>query len=102
MCHYSDNQLDVTALSMLNVASSIVASLSFSCKPRYPVVQIKSGGQINTDQVDTEICEQTFSWLSRYARITKHMNKQHFLFYLIYICDLHNRKRLQSQEKLTN
>ncbi len=44
--------------------------------------------------VDTEICEQTFSWLSRYARITKHMNKPHFKFYVLYLCDLHNRKKL--------
>ena len=44
-------------------------------------------------QVDTEICEQTFSWLSRYARITRHMNKAHFLFLVMYVCDLHNRKK---------
>ena len=42
-------------------------------------------------QVDTEICEQTFSWMSRYARITQHMNRTHFLFYLLYLCDSHNR-----------
>ena len=36
-------------------------------------------------QVDTEICEQLFSWLSKYARITKHMSREHFLFYLLYI-----------------
>ena len=47
-------------------------------------------------QVDTEVCEQTFSWLSRYARITKHMNKSHFLFFLLYVCELHNRKRIVS------
>ena len=47
-------------------------------------------------QVDTEICEQTFSWLSRYARITRHMNKPHFLFFLLYVCELHNRKKLLS------
>ena len=43
-------------------------------------------------QVDTEICEQVFSWLSRYARITKHMNLDHFMFFILYLCDLHNRK----------
>lgn len=42
-------------------------------------------------QVDTEICEQTFSRLSRYSRITQHMNKEHFIFYLLYICDLRNQ-----------
>ena len=41
-----------------------------------------------------EVCEQTFSWLSRYARSTKYMNKEHLLFSIIYICDLHNRRIL--------
>ena len=34
-------------------------------------------------QVDSEVCEQTFSWLSRYARISKHMNRAHFMFYIL-------------------
>ena len=34
------------------------------------------------------------SWLSRYARITQHMNRQHFLFYILYLCDAHNCKIL--------
>ena len=42
-------------------------------------------------QVNTDICEQTFSWLSRYACIPKHMNNWHFMFYLIYECDFYNR-----------
>ena len=42
--------------------------------------------------VDTQICEQTFTWMSRYTRITQHMNREHFLFYLMYISDLHNQK----------
>lgn len=42
-------------------------------------------------QVDTEICEQIFSWMSRYARITQHMNRTHFLFYLLYLSDAHNQ-----------
>ena len=45
-------------------------------------------------QVDTEVCEQTFSWLSRYSRISRHMNRPHFMFYLLYVCELHNRKKL--------
>ena len=28
-------------------------------------------------QVDTQICEQTFSWLSRYAKITRKTNQEH-------------------------
>ncbi len=31
-------------------------------------------------QVDTEICEQTFSWLSRYSRMTSYTNKSHSIF----------------------
>ena len=50
---------------------------------------------IQYKQVDTEIAKQIFSWLSRYARISKHMNKAHFLFYILYLCDLHNRKQLK-------
>jgi hypothetical protein len=43
-------------------------------------------------KVDTEICEQIFSWLSRYSRITRHMDRAHFLFYVLYLSDLHNRR----------
>lgn len=43
------------------------------------------------EKVDTEICEQIFSWMSKYARITQHMNRVHFLFFLLYLCDAHNR-----------
>ena len=31
-------------------------------------------------RVDTVICEQAISWLSRYSRIMHHMNKEHFPF----------------------
>ena len=34
-------------------------------------------------QVDTEICEQTFCWLSEYAKITKLMNQYHFVLYFV-------------------
>ena len=40
---------------------------------------------LDCGQVDTEICKQTFSWLSRYARITRHMNKPHFMFYCMFV-----------------
>ena len=32
-------------------------------------------------QVDTEVCEQVFSWLSRYKRITQKMNQHTFMFF---------------------
>ena len=43
-------------------------------------------------QVDTEVCEQCFSWLSRYARITRRMNRTNFVFFMLYLCDLHNQR----------
>ena len=42
-------------------------------------------------QVDTEVCEQVFSWLSRYSHITKKMSQHTFIFFILYLCDLHNR-----------
>ncbi|XP_066912461.1 uncharacterized protein [Clytia hemisphaerica] len=40
--------------------------------------------------VNTEACEQLFSWFSRYSRMTKHMNRQRFLFLTLYLMDFHN------------
>ena len=34
---------------------------------------------------------EVFSWMSKYARITQHMNREHFLFYLLHLCDSCNR-----------
>lgn len=50
-------------------------------------------------QVNTEVCEQTFSWLSRYRHIARHMNRTNFMFFVLYICDLHNLREI---EKLKN
>ena len=47
-------------------------------------------------KVNTEICEQIFSWLSGYCHITKHMNREN-VFFILYICDLHN---MHETEKL--
>ena len=44
-------------------------------------------------QVNTKVCEQTFAWLSQYAKITRQMNRGHFLFYLLYLSELHNRHK---------
>ena len=38
------------------------------------------------------------AWLSRYAKIIRKMNRQHFMFYLLYICD-HNHRE---ERKLKN
>ncbi|XP_078667555.1 uncharacterized protein LOC144909414 [Branchiostoma floridae x Branchiostoma belcheri] len=47
------------------------------------------------DKVNTEVCEQVFSWLSRYKRMTKHMNKERFMFFLLYIAHLHNMREVK-------
>ena len=43
-------------------------------------------------QVNSEICEETFAWLSRYSKITRHMNRERFIFFILYLCELHNRQ----------
>ena len=40
--------------------------------------------------VNTESCEQIFSWLSKYAYITRYMNRHRFYFFILDMCDLHN------------
>ena len=40
--------------------------------------------------VNTEACEQIFSWLSRYAYITRYMNRYRFFFFILDMADLHN------------
>ena len=51
-------------------------------------------------QVDTEICEQTFAWLTKYGRITRHMNENRFLFYILNLCHLKNRKTEKKNMKM--
>ena len=41
-------------------------------------------------QVNTEACEQLFSWFSCYKYITKHMNRHNFLFLVLYLMENHN------------
>ena len=50
-------------------------------------------------QVDTEVCEQTFAWLSKYAKMTRKMNREHFVFFIMYLQHLHN---LREEQKLKN
>jgi len=44
----------------------------------------------NLQNVNTEVCEQLFSWLSKFGSITKHMNRYRFLFLMLYVLDNHN------------
>ena len=36
-------------------------------------------------KVNTGICEQIFLWLSGFCHITKHMNRETFVFFILYI-----------------
>ena len=45
---------------------------------------------LNKQDMNTEVCEQLFSWLSKFAPITKHMNRWRFLFLMLYLVDNHN------------
>lgn len=38
---------------------------------------------VKLDNVDTEVCKQVFSWLSRCAHITQNTNQHTFLFYAV-------------------
>ena len=33
-------------------------------------------------QVSTEVCEQTFSWLSRYCHLARHMSRTSYMFFV--------------------
>lgn len=46
----------------------------------------------NLKNINTEVCEQLFSWLSKYASMTKHMNRWRFLFLMLYLVDNHNEE----------
>ena len=37
--------------------------------------------------INSEVCEQLFSWLSRYAKITNHMNWWRFMFLMLFLLD---------------
>ncbi|KXJ06830.1 uncharacterized protein LOC114576501 [Exaiptasia diaphana] len=50
-------------------------------------------------EVDTEVCEQSFSWLSLYKKMTRKMNQEHFMFLVLYLLHLHNVKE---ETKLLN
>ena len=46
-------------------------------------------------QVDMEVCEQCFSWISQYTRMTRRMKRSIFIFLLHYMCDSHNEREVQ-------
>lgn len=45
--------------------------------------------------INTEACEQEFSWLCHYKHSTRHMNLPRFNLFLLTVCDLSNEKKLK-------
>ena len=41
-------------------------------------------------KIDSEVCEQTFSWLARYKHTARYMRPGHFLFFMLVLCDMKN------------
>ena len=48
--------------------------------------------------IDTERCEQTFSWLARYKHTARYMRPGHFLFFMLVLCDMKNSERCAMSE----
>ncbi|XP_066932011.1 uncharacterized protein [Clytia hemisphaerica] len=44
------------------------------------------------DNVNTEVCEQLFSWFSKYKVMTKHMNRERYTFIVLYFMHMHNER----------
>ena len=38
------------------------------------------------------MCEQTFAWLTKYGKMTRHMKQHQFYFYILKLCDLKKKK----------
>ena len=52
--------------------------------------------------INTSVAEQTFAWFSQFQRITRHMNPNNFIVFIICICHLHNvkvLKRIRNENK---
>ncbi len=48
------------------------------------------------DKLNTETCEQTFSWGSRYSAMARHMNFPRYHLFLFSLFDMYNEDKLQS------
>ena len=50
------------------------------------------------DDTNTSVCEQTNYWFGRYKYILKHMNLEHFHFFIFIVCDEFNKSKLINQK----
>ena len=54
------------------------------------------------DGKNTVICEHCNYWLGKYKFITKHMNYLRYPFFLVIICSLWNKVKLEKKIKLSD
>ena len=65
---------------------------------------IKLSDDEELKKINTQICEQTFSWFSQFKRVTRHMNADNFVVFVLCMCHFHNKKmihKLQQDGKLS-
>lgn len=43
-----------------------------------------------SQQVNSEVCEQTFSWLKQFRDTARYMRPGHFLFFALVLCNMRN------------
>jgi hypothetical protein len=46
----------------------------------------------NLSEINSQICEQQFSLISKHKHMVKHMSKNHFIFFFLSIFDTKNQK----------
>ena len=49
------------------------------------------------DGYNTQVCEQTFSWLRGFKYIARSMSESHFKFFVLRMFELHNRRRAKAK-----
>ena len=55
---------------------------------------LKNASDADIQGVNSQICEQTFSWFSQFQRITRHMNADNFLVFVLCMCHFHNKRQM--------
>lgn len=49
------------------------------------------------DGYNTQVCEQTFSWLRGFKYIARSMSESHFKFFVLRMFELRNRRRAKAK-----
>ena len=46
------------------------------------------------------MCEQTFAWLTKYGKMTRHMKRHQFFFYILKLWDLKKRSKSKQWKEI--